>query len=56
MKNILSVSKIILITVVFIGSSLFTLNAQASEILGVTDIIAVKTFAEAGEGYDKGWS
>lgn len=56
MKNILSVSKIILITVIFIGSSLFTSNAQASEVLGVTDITAVKTFAEAGGGYEKGWS
>ena len=56
MKNILSVSKIILITIIFIGSSLFTLNAQASEVLGVTDITAVKTFAEAGGGYEKGWS
>ncbi|MGD0328298.1 MAG: MBG domain-containing protein [Minisyncoccia bacterium] len=56
MKNALRVSLPVLLSVLVFGISVPSALADApTVVLGVTQIIAVQTYATAGRGYDKGW-
>jgi len=43
------------VAALIIASSLFTGTAHAAGVLGVTQITAVKTFAQADNTYENGW-